>query len=217
MSPQYRQINPETPVTLLSRLFRDRRSSDPALFGVFLGRHASFVAQKTVYDYCRVKAGRDEDRLFKDPDFKAALNHCRWQVYFAVLVDIGGLAEAWLRPQAPGREAALAAALDTWHRATLTAQAVPEDERETAEAALLAFPGRIAAQQLVAPPSADRRPLQAEAPLFATLPVHPDQRRGEAVAIRGALRFHIVSAQQEMERLFVPGPIAAILTADRDS
>ncbi len=63
---------------------------------------------------------------------------------------------------------------------------------------------------------ADRRTLLAEQPLLATIPVHADQRVGETPAIRGALRFHMVSTQQEMERAFLPGPLAARLIQDLD-
>jgi hypothetical protein len=45
-------------------------------------------------------------------------------------------------------------------------------------------------------------PMEAEPVLFATLPIHADQRIGESEAIRGALRFHLVTTQQEMERRF---------------
>ncbi|HYF08957.1 MAG TPA: hypothetical protein VD970_15145 [Acetobacteraceae bacterium] len=197
----------------MSHLFGRRRSQDPREFGTFLARQSAFIAQKTVYDYCRVKAGRDEVRLFNDPDFKAALNHCRWQVYFSALSDVAALAEAWLRPAVQGREEALRSALVAWHEATLADQAVPPDEREAAEAARLALPGHLAGLQLDPPYPAHRLPLQAEAPLLATLPVHEDQRRGEGPAIRGALRFHIVSAQQDMERSFDREALARALTA----
>ena len=53
----------------------------------------------------------------------------------------------------------------------------------------------------------------AEGPLFATLPIHADQRIGEAPYIRGALRFHLVSAQQEAERRFDAPRLAVRLLA----
>ena len=176
------------PLSIFTRALRALRatpSSDPAALRDFLARQAAFVAQKTVVDYCRVKAGRGEQQTFANPDFQAALRHCRWQTYAGATQDMAALAEAWLRPHASGREAALAAALSL-HLATL--QAAP-------------------------PLPADRLPLRAEAPLLATLPVHPDQRRGETPAIRGALRFHVVSTQQELERAFDPAGLAAKLSA----
>ena len=84
----------------------------------------------------------------------------------------------------------------------LTAQS---DVMALAEAWLRPFwPG----QQLAAPRDARTLPLLAEAPLFATLPIHPDQRKDEGPAIRGALRFHILSTQQEMERGFDPAGLS---------
>jgi hypothetical protein len=190
---------------------RRGKSSDPGAFGVFLQRQAAFVAQKTVIDYCRVKSGRRERQLFADPDFVAALRHCRWQVYLASLADVALLAEAWLRPHAAGRETALAEALVRMHDAALAAEPPPEEERIAAEAARLALPTQLAAAQQAAPASAHRMALLSDAPLFATLPVHADQRVGETPAIRGALRFHVVATQQEMERLFDPAKLTAEL------
>lgn len=198
-------------MALLSFLFGRARSTDPAAFEEFLSRQAAFVAQKTVLDYCRVKSGANEKKVFADPDFVAALRHCRWQVYLAALADLAGLAEAWLRPHCPGREAALADRLVAWHARALAEQDTPESERESAEAAQRDIPGHLAGLQGEPPCPAHRRTLLAEAPLFETLPVHADQRRGESLAIRGALRFHIVSAQQEMERGFDPAGLCAAL------
>jgi hypothetical protein len=192
-------------------LFRRAKSNDPAAFAEFLRRQAAFVAQKTVIDYCRVKAGRHERQVFADPDFQAALRHCRWQVFLGALGDVAALAEAWLRPHAAGREAALASALLPMLDAALAVDPPPEEERDSAEAARLSFPAHLAALQQKPPVAAHRMALLSDAPLFATLPIHADQRTGETPAIRGALRFHIVSTQQEMERLFDPAALATRL------
>jgi len=186
----------------LSGLFRWSRSAAPEALEAFLARQAAYVAQKTVYDYCRVKAGRNERHTFADPDFQAALQHCRWQTYAGAIQDVAAMAEAWLRPHASGRETALAETLaELVHRASRT-EAVPEAERAALDASLDALPRHLAMLQDAPPRPADRLPLLAEAPLLATLPIHPDQRRGETPAIRGALRFQIVTSQQEMERRF---------------
>jgi hypothetical protein len=190
---------------------RRRASASPDEFGAFLGRQAAFVAQKTVIDYCRVKSGRHEKRMFDDPDFQLALRHCRWQVWLASMADVCLMAEAWLRPHAEGRTEALAEAIVALHAAALGRETPPEEEAADVAQSLRAFPVQLAARQLEAPAAPDRVPLLAEAPLFATLPIHADQRVGEAPAIRGALRFHIVSTQQEMERRFDPAGLAAAM------
>lgn len=198
---------------MLSGLFRRRQSDDPADFQAFLARQTAFCTQKTVLDYCRVKAGRRERETFADPDFKAALDHCRWQTFAAAACDLVALAEAWLRPHAIGREAALVASLLRIGAAILDQAPAPAGERASLDVARDALPRHLTALQEAPPHPADRLPLLAEAPLLATLPVHPDQRQGETPAIRGALRFHVVSTQQEMERAFAPAALAARLAA----
>jgi hypothetical protein len=89
----------------------------------------------------------------------------------------------------------------------------PAEARETLDAARAALPRHLATLQAAPPYGADRLPLLAEAPLLATLPIHPDQRIGETPAIRGALRFHIVTTQQEMERAFDASNLAANLVS----
>ncbi|MCW8086805.1 hypothetical protein [Sabulicella glaciei] len=191
--------------------FGRRPSAAPEKLGEFLLGQGAFVAQKTVLDYCRVKAGRNERAHFADPGFQAALEHCRWQVFLSALADVTLVAEAALRPHAPGAEDGLTQGLAALHDSALLAAAPPEAEREAAEGARLALPHHLSAAQAVSPLPPHRRPLLAEPVLFATLPVHPDQRRGEEEAIRGALRFHVVTTVQEMERRFdLPSLAAAV-------
>lgn len=192
----------------ISRFWRRPRDASPDALRAFLARQAAFLAQKTVLDYCRVKAGRNEAQLFADPGFQAALRHCRWQTFSAAVQDVAAMAEAWLRPHAPGQEPALAAALARLGAAVLDEAPAPPEERAVLDAAKPALVRHLALAQDDPPLAADRLPLLALAPLLATLPIHPDQRQGETPAIRGALRFHLVSGQQEMERAFDPAALA---------
>ncbi|WP_237217367.1 hypothetical protein, partial [Falsiroseomonas oryziterrae] len=95
--------------------------------------------------------------------------------------------------------------------AVLDGAPAPEAERGSLDAAREQLPRHLAGLQEAAPRSADKLPLQSEAPLLATIPIHPDQRIGETPSIKGALRFHIVSSQQEMERRFDAPLLAAAL------
>ena len=200
----------------LARIFGRTKNADPAALEAFLERHAAFIAQKTAVDYCRVKAGRQEREMFADADFLTALTHCRWQTFAPGVADVLGMAEAWLRPQA-GRhgEAALASALARMGATILDRAAAPPAERAALDGVRDGLGRNLALLQQAPPLSADRLPMQAEAPLLATIPIHPDQRAGETPSIRGALRFHLVSAQQEMERFFDPAELAARLVAGK--
>ena len=192
----------------LRRLLGSPPSREPRDFGAFLHRQGAFVAQKTVLDYCRVKIGRNEKDFFGNSEFQAALNHCRWQVFLAAQSDVMALAEAWLRPFWLGQEPLLVERLVALHADFMADDNPPEEEKEAFAASLIALPGHLAGLQLAAPHDARTLPLLAEGPLFATLPIHPDQRKGESPSIRGALRFHILSCQQEMERGFDPAGLS---------
>lgn len=198
-------------IEFIKRL-RQPPAGEPAVLGEFIARRGAYVAQKTVLDYCRVKSGRQEKLLFADPDFQIALAHCRWQTFIPTLGDVTALAESWLRPHAPGREAALAEALALLHDAALAAETIPDDAREAAAAAPDALRRRLAEAQAVPPVPANKLRLVAESPLLATIPVHAEQRVGESEAIRGALRFHMISTQQEMERAFDAPKLALALS-----
>ncbi|MFM7689004.1 MAG: hypothetical protein ACKPAC_06055 [Alphaproteobacteria bacterium] len=192
----------------LRRLLGSPPSPEPEAFGAFLHRQGAFVAQKTVLDYCRVKIGRNEKAFFGNADFQAALNHCRWQVFLAAQSDVMALAEAWLRPFWRGQEPLLLESLVALHADFMADDTPPEEEKAAFAASMIALPGHLARLQLAAPHDARTLPLLAEAPLFATLPIHADQRKDEGPAIRGALRFHMVSTQQEMERAFDPAGLS---------
>lgn len=183
-------------------LFRTRRSVAPDDLAQFLEAQGAYVAQKTVLDYCRVKSGRYEKRYFTDADFMAALNHCRWQVYFAALSDVAALLEAHFRPHFPGSEPLLADWLVAQQADTLRREPPPDEEMASADIARDILPRHLAELQSAPPIPAHRLPLLAEPILFATLPIHAEQRKGESIAIRGALRFQIVTTQQELERRF---------------
>ena len=193
-------------------VFRRARREAPAELEAFLHGQAAFVTQKTVLDYCRVKMGRNDTRYLADADFKAALEHCRWQVFFASATDVTLLTEAMLRPLAPGREAALGAAMLGMHEAVLMRSGCPPEEAADAAATLAAFAHHLRGRQDAPPPAPERMPLLAEPVLFATLPIHPEQRVGEALPIRNALRFHIVTTEQEMRRRFDLAALAQILS-----
>lgn len=195
-------------------LFRPRRSAAPQDLARFLQAQAAYVAQKTVLGYCRVKSGRNEKRYFTDADFLAALQHCRWQVYFAALGDVTAVLEAHLRPHVAGDLAFLADGMLRMHAAALLAEPPPPEEQAGSDAARDGMPGHLAELQMAPPQPADRIRLLAEPVLFATLPIHAEQRKGESLAIRGALRFQIVTTQQELERRFDAAPLASRLITE---
>lgn len=203
-------------MSLLTGLFGLRRApriADVGAFATFLAAQGAFVAQKTVMDYCGVKLGVNWQKAQEEPVFAELLADCRWRVYFAAQGDVAAMAESWLRPFVPGREPALADALAGLAAEAIGRAGAPSRLAAEAEAARAGIAARLAQRQLAAPLPANALALDAGPVLLETLPIHPDLRRGERVSILGGLRMHMVAAQQEMERRFVPAALAAALTA----
>lgn len=197
-------------MTGLARLLRRRRSADPEAFAAFLASRGAYLAQKTVLDYCAVKLGVNWHNALSDPVFTRPLAVCRWRTYLAAQGDVAAMAEAWLRPHARTASALVAPLAALAERAIRTA-GVPQEHEAEAEAAIDALPGRLARLQLAPPHPSTDLPLEAAAVLLETLPIHPSLRKGENASILGALRMHLVSAEQELERGFDPAGLAEAL------
>ena len=126
------------------------------------------------------------------------------------------MAEAWLRPHAPGREAALAAAL-----AAIGAPCwLPARRRRRSAPAWMhrGTPCRgtwrsCSRRRRGRPTSCRCWPRRRCSPPCPSIPTSGSARRRPS---SGALRFHMVSAQQEMERRFDPPALAARLLAEAE-
>jgi hypothetical protein len=183
--------------------------ADPAAFQAFLGSRAAFIAQKTVLDYCGVKFGVQWGRLQADPNFAAALGHCRWAVFWPTAADLTLAAGRWLLPHA-AHPAALAEALGQLGSAALDQAGAAGDAADRA-AAQLALRARLAALPDEPPLGPAQMALAAAPVLLETIPVHPDQRKGERAAILGGLRMNLIAMLQDMERAFDAAPLAAAI------
>jgi hypothetical protein len=196
----------------LSRLLRRSKSTDREAFSRFLAGRGAYLAQKTVLDYCAVKLGVNWHSALHDPVFTVPLAACRWRVYLAAQGDVAAMAEAWLRPHARN-PAALVPALAALAGEAIRTAGVPAEFAAEAEAAAAAIAPRLARLQLGPTHPSTTLPLESAPVLLETLPIHPDLRKGETVSILGALRMHLVSAEQDLAREFEPAGLAATLTA----
>lgn len=196
----------------ISRLLRRSRSVDRETFARFLAGRGAYLAQKTVLDYCAVKLGVNWHSALHDPVFTVPLNACRWRVYVVAQGDVAAMCEAWLRPHATN-PAALVPALASLAEEAIRTVGVPAEFAAEAEAARAAIAPRLARLQLAPPHPVTTLPLDSGPVLLETLPIHRDLRKGENVSILGALRMHLVSAEQDLARQFEPVGLAATLAA----
>jgi hypothetical protein len=199
----------------LARVFRPGRlppgRDDPAVFRLFLGTRAAFITQKTVLDYCEVKLGRNWQQARTEPRFAEVLEHCRWAVFFPAAGDLTLAAARWLAPHASAH--ALAIAMAELGEAALR-EAAQGGPAEAIEAGVAMLRARVLElPDSPALPGPDTMTLAAAQPLLETLPIHPDLRKGERVAILGGLRMNLLAVYQNMERAFDAPALAARLVA----
>lgn len=194
----------------LGRLLRQGRSAEVEQFAAFLAARGAYLAQKTVLDYCAVKLGVNWNAALHEPAFTVPLTACRWRTYLAAQGDVAVMAESWLRPAA-ARPASLPAPLAAMAGEAIRRAGPPAEFAAEAEDAIAALGPRLVRAQLGPARPPNEIELASGPVLLATLPIHPDLRKGETAAILGALRMHLVSAHQDLERRFDPVGLAAAL------
>ena len=156
---------------------------------MFLKEQSAFVSQKAVVEYCRIKAGVRWQKLFREADFKAALETSRWISMRAVLCDLTVVVEGYLREASRPREVALADALGD-----IVAQILAGYERDPAwqesnHTIIAELRRRLARVQMAAPLAPDSVARTAGAFIFDVLPVHADLRAHDREVIVNNVRF----------------------------
>ena len=180
----------------------------------FLGERAFFIAQKCAIDYCRGKAGLASYALFTEKPFLDALEICRWEAFVAVLGDLLILVEGSLRPHAgAGQEGRLCDALIELYRTVLAAQAAPAHRAHGWDDAISAFSARLRTASFGKPRQALDVADHSARRLFDTLPIHLSMRDLDQEVVYGAVRFRMISVNQEMQQRLVAESLASQLLA----
>lgn len=60
----------------------------PAALGDFINRHASHIAQTTLYGYLKTRAGTSFPALFENSAMLESINIAKWQIWLACLSDL---------------------------------------------------------------------------------------------------------------------------------
>ena len=122
----------------LRRLLR-RRKSPPVTtadgLADFLSAQTAYVAQRTVIEYCRARAGLNWDKLFAERSFLERLEVCRWEGYAVVLAELAELALIRLRRDGAADPQAYLPALVQSAHAALLRHPVPSHRASWSDAA----------------------------------------------------------------------------------
>jgi hypothetical protein len=176
----------------------------------FLDAHAAFLVQKSVFEYSRARAGVFWEKLFKEPDFKAAVDVARWNGFAIALADIVEMVEGTLRPPARGREAELLDRLIAMAEAVIHRYPVPADEPSDFWVTQTVWlRGRLADIQLSSPKAVKDIPLGTARRMFDLMPIHKSLRGEDFVVVRNHLRSNLCRMSEEFGQRVEIDPLLA--------
>lgn len=171
---------------------------------VFVAGEASYLAQKTVIGYCRVKTLLAFEKLMKEPLFRDGLDIARWEAYSLTLGDVLVMTEAALRPESDSRRNALVAKLKDFHRTILECHLPPHrvEAKQDWTDRIAAFETRIdaTAEALAAAPESLIQ--DTAAAVLEIVPLHGKLKRNDHEVILGDLGFHMVALRDSMRKRF---------------
>lgn len=176
----------------------------------FIAGESSYLAQKTVIGYCRVKTMLDYEKLLTEPAFREAQENCRWEAYASTLGDIVIMVEGWLRPEDARTRRRVADSLAALYAAILTETLPPH--RQTWADSIEAFNIRFA-QAREAEPLVPERIIAGSAALIHELvPIADRLKRNDREVITGDLSLHILATHASMLKRFRRDALVAALT-----
>ena len=206
-------------ISALRRVLLGRRTPpvrDAAALTELLDAHTSYVAQRTVIEYCRARAGFNWDKLFAEPTFVEHYEVCRWEGYAAALAEVAELALIRLRDAGAAAPEAYLPGLVQVARAALLRHPVPRHRASWTDAADAIEP-HLARALLAAPRPVHMVGLHAAEVMFGLLPIHADLRRQDREMFENSVRFAICGAFEEMTRRLDVAALEASLLAAADA
>jgi hypothetical protein len=169
-----------------------------AELAAYMDSRAAFLAQKSIVEFCRVRAGVYWQKLFNETEFQTALNHSRWRAYPACYAIMAEMVEGALREPAGVRQRGLPAALQKVAIATFSKYAVPEGSPATFwnDAAELTRQ-RLAATQSGPPRPVREIPKPLARTVFEMVPIHQDLLTNDYDYIFNFLRSNLLRAHED--------------------
>jgi hypothetical protein len=181
----------------------------------FLAAQTAYIAQRSVFEYCRARTGLNWEKLALERQFVDRLEVCRWESYAIVLAEVAELAMIRLRRDGAADPQAYLPGLVAAAQAALLRQPVPGHRASWSDAAD-ALEQHLARAVLAAPRPVHLLGLHSADAIFDLLPIHADLRPEDREMFRNTVRFAICGAFDAMSRCFdMPALEAALVAAAR--
>ncbi len=180
----------------------------------FLSSQASYLAQRSTYEFSRNTLSYYGQGAWHDPVFQDLMRVCRWESFAAVLADMIVLTEGRLRPSAGGDPNVLVEPLLDLYRAIIGEYPVPAHRAEGWDADIASFRQRLERAQMIAPMAPSDVALVGARRVFDVLPVYSQYREVDYQVIEGAVRFGIIAFNDQLRARLQVAAVLADLRPD---
>ena len=181
-------------------------------FRRFVSGEASYLAQRSTYEFSRNTLAWYGQHAFADDRFNDAFRVCRWEAYAALTTRFVLLARARLDISDAAASARVAAALTDQAAAMLAEYPLPT-HRQAWDDILGALRQRLVTYDTAAPPGPATLGNEAAAIVYPTLPVRSGNATEDREVIANALRFGTIAVNDRLgtrlDRVAIRGELLA--------
>jgi hypothetical protein len=187
-------------MAILDRI-RRRPIRDNFSAGAFIDEQSFRLAQTSVQDYCRQRAGNGADALLADARFGPVLDKARWEAYPRVLAMVGAVVEASVRRYAGENSRAVLAGLSAMMLEHFDRRpppsAIADADWRAARAGLERSLGDLAEQE----PKSVEAIADDHVPFYVVImPLHPKLGPDDFPALRKQLKTLLLEVQEGFEQ-----------------
>ncbi|MBL8702007.1 MAG: hypothetical protein JNK67_26730 [Alphaproteobacteria bacterium] len=192
--------------------FRPPPIRSAAALREFISGEASYLAQRSTYEFSRNALAWYGQAAFGDPEFNDAFRICRWETFAIVLSNFVLLARARLAARV-AVPAGLDDALVAQARIMLAAYPTPVHRRDW-EDVVAELADRLAAARQEEPPSPAGLGAAAAARVYPTMPVQSGNKAEDRKVIANALSFGTIAFNDRLAVRLDDAAVVADLVAE---
>jgi len=185
-------------LTSLIRSLRAKPISDPSELRRFVSGEASYLAQRSTYEFSRNTLAWFGQHYFADQGFIDVFRKCRWESFGLVAIDMTFLAYGRLAAAAGSATGDLSARALALYGAVLREYPAPDHRPDGWTDLETKLAERLAAPDATTDPAKLARPT-AKA-IFKTLPVYSQNKAGDFDVVLNAVHFGLVAYSDRLGR-----------------